>query len=233
MVAQVQVAELRNTQAGILTLLSRDLAAFFASLDLDKPELARDALLEYLPLLVAQYGEAGAAAAADWFDEARSEERVPGRFRAEVVAPVEPEVIQASVRFSAAHLFTATPGLALPSLQSSSSKQVLAPLRGTIVRATGRDPRAVGWQRVTRAGSCDFCRFLAQRGAVYKEAAAHFASHGECNCAAVPSWDPDASEVDVGAYVASQRTSRMTPEQHAAHTARVRDYIDAFIAVDD
>ncbi|MBN0039378.1 hypothetical protein JN535_04210 [Cellulosimicrobium cellulans] len=243
MVTQAKAAELRHAQAGLLTLLSRDLAAFFASLDLDKPERARDALLEYLPLLVAQYGEAGAAAAADWFDEVRAEERVPGRFRAEAAEPVEPEIVEASVRYSAGHLFTAAPGLALPSLQSAASKQVLLPARQTIVRATGRDPRASGWGRLTRSGACDFCRFLAQRGAVYKEATAHFASHGDCNCAAVPSWDQDAPEVDVDAYVASQRMESVrrraaagdaaAARQLEEHTARVRDYIDAFIAVDD
>lgn len=229
MVGQAEVTQLRQAQAGILALLSESLTAFFASLDLEKPDVARDALLEYLPLLVAQYGDAGAAAAADWYDDVRAVERVPGRYRAEVAEPVPADVVEASVRFSAGHLYTATPALALPSLLDSSSKRVLVPARFTVMRATERDPRAVGWQRVTRSGGCKFCRFLAQRGAVYRERVADFASHGHCNCATVPSWDEDAPEVDVRAYVASRKTSAMSPADRAEHTAKLRDAVDAFV----
>ncbi len=81
MVTSAQVIELRTVQQGVTALLTRDLEAFFASLDLSKPEQARDALLEYLPALILQYGLAGAAAAADWYDEIRATEGVPGRFR--------------------------------------------------------------------------------------------------------------------------------------------------------
>lgn len=229
MVGQAEVTQLRQVQSGILALLSESLTAFFASLDLAKPDVARDALLEYLPLLVEQYGDAGAAAAADWYDEARDAERVRGRYRAQVAAPVATDVVEASVRFSAGHLYTATPALALPSLLSSASKQVLLPARFTVMRATERDPRAVGWQRVTRSGGCKFCRFLAQRGAVYRERVADFAAHGDCNCATVPSWDQDAPEVDVQAYVASRKTAAMSPAERAEHTAKLRDAVDAFV----
>lgn len=230
MVGQTQVAQLKNAQVGILAMLGADLQTFMESLDLDKPEAVRDALFEYWPLLVAQYGEAGAAAAADWYDDVRADTGVPGSYRARVAEPVPADVVEASVRYSAAHLFTATPGLVVPSLLDSGSKQVLLPARMTIVGATRRDPRAAGWQRVTRAGSCKFCRFLAQRGAVYKEHedVADFASHGNCNCAVVPSWDKNAPEVDVHAYVASRRTSKMSPEQRERHTAKVRMYLKAF-----
>lgn len=69
---------------------------------------------------------------------------------------------------------------------------------------------------------------LAGRGAVYKEATVHFASHGDCNCAAVPSWDQNAPEVDVSLYKASQRTSTMTPAQRESHNALIQRAIDQY-----
>ena len=48
---------LKQTQAGIVALATKDLEEFFASLDLDRPEQARDALVAYLPLLVQRYGD--------------------------------------------------------------------------------------------------------------------------------------------------------------------------------
>ena len=84
---------------------------------------------------------------------------------------------------------------------------------------------AVGWHRETRPGACDFCRMLAGRGGVYKESTVRFAAHDDCGCVAVPSWDANAPEVDVMAYVASERTSRMSPAQRERHNQRVRDWI--------
>ena len=62
---------LKQAQAGIVALATRDLEEFFASLDLDRPEQARDALVAYLPLMVQRYGSAVATL--------RSEERRVGK----------------------------------------------------------------------------------------------------------------------------------------------------------
>ncbi|UNX54090.1 hypothetical protein MF406_14230 [Georgenia sp. TF02-10] len=226
MVSPADAERLRLAQVGIRTLVERDLAAFFASLDLGRPEAARDALLEFVPYLVSTYGESAAAVAADWYDEQRAVERVPGRYRAVMQDSPYTDAVEGTVRRAAGALWTPTPGDALLTLSSKAGKYALAAGRQTIVTSTDRDPRASGWQRVTRGGACRFCRLLAGRGAVYKQSTVHFASHGSCNCAAAPSWDPDAPEVDVGAYEASKRTSRMGPEQRARHNATIRVYLD-------
>lgn len=229
MVSPADADRLRRAQAGIRTLVERDLAAFFASLDLDRPESARDALLEVVPLLVAQYGESAAAVAADWYDEQRAAERVPGRFRAQMAeSPYLGAATVGMVRRAAGALFTAQPESALVTLTASTGKYVLAAARQTIVTSTERDPRSSGWQRVTRAGACGFCRMLAGRGDVYKESSVHFASHGDCNCAAAPSWDPDAPEVDVSLYEASKRTTSMTPQQKAEHNALIHRAVEQY-----
>jgi hypothetical protein len=206
-VSAADAAELRQALIGVRALVDRDLTAFFGSLNLDRPESARDQLLEFVPLLVAQYGEVAASFAADWYDEMRDAEGIPGRFRAaEQTSPYE-DATEGLVRRAAGDLFTDNPAGALLTLTTSAGKYALAAGRETVARATDRDPQASGWQRVTRSGSCRFCTMLAQRGAVYKESSAFFASHGDCNCAAVPSWDPNAPEVDTFAYEASVRMS--------------------------
>ncbi|MCG7284972.1 hypothetical protein MHY85_03165 [Cellulomonas sp. ACRRI] len=221
-----EVARYRSQQAGIAALVKRDLTAFWNSLDLNRPEAARDALLRFMPSLVTEYGETAASVAADWYDDMRFSEGVPGRFRAEMADAVADALVESQVRFGAQHLFTDTPTGTLDFLTLAVTKYALYPGRATIARSANLDPAASGWQRVARPGACKFCRMLAGRGGVYKEATAHFASHGDCGCAAVPSWDRDAPEVDVRAYVASERTSRMSPEQRERHNARVRAFLD-------
>jgi hypothetical protein len=225
MVAASEVAVIRRAQQAISDAVTRELTDLFASLDLSRPEAARDALLEVVPLLVSEYGDEAAVYAAEWYDEVRAAEGVPGRFRARPAPLAGPERVEQTVRRAAGELFGTTPELMLPAVLDKVTKYVLEPGRQTIVDSTARDPRAVGWQRVARAGGCDFCRMLAGRGGVYKERTASFAAHGHCNCASVPSWDRSAPEVDVRAYEASKRTSTMSPAQREAHTARVRDWI--------
>lgn len=221
--------DLRSTNADITSLALRDLRSFWSSLDLGRPEAARNQLLRFTPQLVAKYGEIAATVAADWYDDLRFEADVPGRFAAEMADVASSERVAARARYAAGHLFTENPEATLALLDGAVQKYVLEPSRNTIVRSVARDPKATGWARHTRADGCDFCRFLAQRGAVYKEATARFASHDDCNCTSAPSWDPDAPEVDVKAYVASRRTSTMSPAERDEHNARARDWINAYI----
>ncbi|MET0490367.1 MAG: hypothetical protein ABW143_09045 [Acidimicrobiales bacterium] len=227
MVSAEATAAIRRGQAGIRRLVERDLAAFWRTLDLTRPEAARDALLRFVPTLVSTYGDAAASLAADWYDEVRANEGIPGRFRARVAVPDQTEAVEGTVRRAAGYLFTDTPTLALTAISTKAGKYALTGSRHTITSSSLADPQASGWQRITRAGACDFCSMLSGRGGVYRKDTVDFAAHGDCNCAAAPSWDPDAPEVDVRAYSASSRTSRMAPDQREAHNARVRAWIRA------
>ena len=221
-------AEAERLQAGqgVIAGLVRDaLADLVGSLDLSRPEASRDLLLQVVPTLVQQYGEDAATVAADWYDEQRAAARAPGRYRARIQRSPYLDAVDGTVRRASAGLFTQDSAAVLTALSGPVGKYVLAAGRQTIITSTDRDPAASGWQRVTRTGACDFCRMLAGRGGVYREATVHFASHDDCNCAAVPSWDPDAPEVDVAQYQASQRTTRMTPRQREQHNARIRAWI--------
>lgn len=228
MLPERETQRLRESQDGIRALVERDLRAIYATLDLYTPERARDELTQLTLQLVAAYGRIGADVAADWYDVVRADQQIPGRFRAQAVIPDETEAITRTVRRAAAALFSPNPEAVLTSLAGPAGKYALSGSRTTIVQSTLADPQASGWARVTRGGACGFCKMLAQRGAVYRRETVQFSSHTHCNCAAVPSWDPDAPEVDVRAYRASERTSTMSPAALQAHRARVRDYIAAF-----
>lgn len=229
MVDRSDAERLRQAQIAVRALVVRDLEAFWTSLDLSRPERSRDALVAFTRVLVSSYGEQAAGVAADWYDEVRAAERVSGRFRARMVVPDEGDAVEGTVRRAAGALFTDDPGAALASITAVAPKYALTGARQTIITSTDRDPRASGWQRVTRGSACRFCRMLAGRGDVYKRASVHFASHDDCNCAAVPSFDPDAPEVDVDNYRASQRTTAMTDEERDRHNFAVRRALDEYV----
>lgn len=214
MASAAEVARNRAANAGIVALATRDLNAFWASLDLSKPEAARDALLRFTPVLVDQYGEVAATVAADFYDDLRAVEPVRPGFRARMADPVPAVAVVAQTRFGAQHLFTDAPDQTLAFLSTALSKYVLAPGRATIVNNSLRDPAASGWHRETRSSKtytsgCRFCRMLAGRGEVFKKATATFAAHGDCHCVALPSWDANAPEASVDQYVASERVEAL------------------------
>lgn len=196
---------LKNEQAAIWRDASADIESLFGSLNLSTPEKVRDVVLDEAPVITTVYGEQTAVTAADWYDEVRYTENVPGRFRAKMADPVPSEFVQRRMRYGAGHLFSSTPDLFLPFMLDALQEYVLQPGRDTIQQSAIEDPNARGWQRVTSSGACDFCVMLAGRGGVYMRKTATFAAHGNCNCSAAPSWDPNAKEVPASAYTASKK----------------------------
>jgi len=230
------VALLGDAQVRISELADRDLTQFWGSLDLNRPERSRDQLLEFVPALTETYGFAAAAVAADWYDEVRAAEGVRGRFAATMADPFPAEYVEKRVRFGASHLFTETPAAMLPFLADAVQEYVLQPARDTVVQSVAADPKATGWHRQTAPGACNFCVMLAGRGGVYrKESSASFAAHGHCHCVAVASWDANAKEVPVSAYVGSERMDGLRARAAAGDASaqrqldenrrRVREYL--------
>ena len=225
----------RQAQAGVRVLVERDLARFWAKLDFSRPDWVASATRAYVPLLVRRYGSAAADLAASWYDEQRALAGLDDAFRAEAFASPYEDAVDGMVGRALGRVSAGDAAGALTALTSNTAKYVLGAGRATIARNVDRDPSASGWQRVTRAGACEFCRGLAGRGGVYKRTTVHFAAHGSCNCAAVPSWDASAPEVDVRAYEASQRMTvlrmraaagdRSAQRQLDAHNARIREWL--------
>lgn len=212
MVSPADADQFRRAQLGVRRLVERDLDRMWERIWSRIPSgptqaaNVRDAFLRQLPVLVNRHGEMAATLAADWYDTQRALHGVSGAFTADVRStPYLAQRVEGTVRRTAGALWTPRPEEMMVGLRSAVGKYVLEAGRETIAQATYRDPQARGWQRIVRPDSCDFCRMLHGRGAVYVRETAFFASHKSCNCAAVPSWDPNAPEVDVEQYRASDR----------------------------
>lgn len=121
---------------------------------------------------------------------------LPGEFKTVFAQPLIVDQFSTSLRVTSvvAVKAAATQGTpadvamrnALVQMSGSMARQVLDAGRDTIAQTTSADPRARGWQRVLGGAGCDFCRMLVDRGAVYGEASADFASHDHCGCGAEP-----------------------------------------------
>ncbi len=113
-------------------------------------------------------------------------------------------------------LFGVTSGIAMRHGQAGG--------RDTIVDSANADPKCYGWRRLTSLGACNFCLFLADRGAVYRESTATFAAHDNCGCRAAPVFKGGelGPEATAEQYIGSGKT------RSAKDRARLSDAIEAF-----
>lgn len=170
-------------------LAKAELSEFFGSLNLMVPDLVRDALLEYVPLIISEYGPIGSDLAVDWFMEQRAESAARGAFNPVTSdAFIYEDDIVGQTRFLAGQLWTPEPEGMLGGLTSMTDKYVKQSARDTMVLNAGRE--GVRWARVpSGAKTCSFCLVLASRDAAYlsKRSAKYDQStgekyHGDCDC---------------------------------------------------
>lgn len=178
------------------------------------------ALMDTLPALVGDYGDAASVVAAEWYDEYRSGLGIDGSYQADV----------ATVDLGAEALAgwgssLVTPQLidwdaALVRLTGGLQRRIATAGRETITGATYADPQALGWQRQARSDGCGFCQMLAGRATLYKSATtADFGAHDHCNCLAIPAFG--GRPTPVRAY---RPTGRNITD---ADRARTREWINA------
>lgn len=198
MVARESIERHRASAADLSELVAAELAAYFAALDLSRPEAVRDALLEFMPLLIAEYGQTAQALAMEWYEQLRFESGPSTGFlvAAPLVASITPERVEAKVRYLAGKLWTPDPRSILAGLTLAADKYVKQYGRDTIASNADRD--GASWARVpTGSKTCAWCLILASRDAVYlsEQTALTRADgdryHGFCDCEAVPIWGPD------------------------------------------
>jgi hypothetical protein len=204
-------AALRNSVNELVGYAERDLAALWR--EVSDAAQARVALMDVLPALIETYGQAAAALAATWYDDARTKAAVRGAFTAIPVNPSD-RGAQALAGWATS---TATDMGSLQSLiLGGLQRRVADSARETVMGSAIADPQASGWQRQA-FGGCEFCQMIASRGAVFSEASADFASHDACRCVAVPAFD--GLPRPVKPYKPSLRTAT------DADRARVREYL--------
>lgn len=201
MATSADVAALRQIQKDVAALAYREILAFWRTLDPSDPIAAVRALEAFLPEVIAAYGEVGAAAAADFYDELRSQSPAARQAYAAVMGDAVPlDQVRASTRWAAGPLFVSRPDFAEATLArviEVADRFVKAQPRRTIVENVRRDPAGARYARVpSGATTCGFCLTLASRGAVYAtEASAGEHYHGHCDCVPTPVWtDSDLPE---------------------------------------
>lgn len=199
MTTRADVDRLNRANNVVLRLVRRDLDQLFLSLPLNRPEAARDVLLQVVPSLVAKYGELAGVAASEWYEELQSKTSV--RASRPVVAPMNNSVaVAGSVRFAAGHLFTDAPNKTLHVLSGALQRHVLYGSRETVRRNVSQDRSRPRWARVpSGAITCAFCLVMASRGFAYhsEESAGHMNSyHDDCDCMIVPEWDSSPAKID-------------------------------------
>ena len=187
MVDRSDVERFRKANAALSQSARDDLETFFKSLNLSKPVAARNALLEFVPILTEEHGAAAATLAADWYEELRSASGAVGRFSATAAGSVPDASVQAKVRYLAGHLWTPEPAAMLGPLSTSVDKYVKQPSRNTMAYNATRE--RVKLARVPSGSkTCAFCLTLASRDVVYlSERSAALRSdsekyHGHCDC---------------------------------------------------
>ncbi|MCZ9884142.1 VG15 protein [Arthrobacter sp. B2a2-09] len=192
MVDAAEIDRYRIATSELSKRVTAELAAYFAALDLSRPEAVRDALLEFLPHLIAEYGQVAEVLAMDWYDELRGASGAVGRFTSTAApASVTAERVQQKIRFLAEQLWTPDPASILGSLKLATDKYVKQHGRDTL--SWNADREGAFWARVPSGEkTCSWCLILASRDAVYlsKKSASTRADgsayHGKCDCQPVP-----------------------------------------------
>jgi len=181
------------------------------------------ALFGLLPDLLDTWGEASAAAAADWYDELRDAAEIAGQFTA-IVEPLGDLGAYALAGWAAEPLKTVEPDIlsAKSRLEDGFQKRLVNSANLTVTGSAEADPKARGYMRRTRPGACKFCIMVASRGAVYTQKSARFACHGHCFCEAIPAWGGRA--LPVKPYKKSDHPS--TAEDRARVRQWIKDNLD-------
>ena len=184
-----QAVAFRAANIAIAGEVEKDLAKFWARMNLSKVDAATNALADFVPLLTRRYGDIAATVAADWYESLRGDAKVKGaKYRALAADPVAEEVSRQSVKSASVFLWTPDPDATLRALTGTVGRHVLQAGRDTITTNAVRDPKARGWQRVGSGKTCEWCQMMIGRGAVYTEASVSFEAHNRDQCGAEPVW---------------------------------------------
>jgi len=181
-------------------------------------------LLEVVPALIGYYSEGSSALAADFYELQRDQARVVAAFAAVPVVAERSEKVRRAILWAADPLEVGEVGVTFGRMAEVIQLETARPFRDTITGNRRRDPAAVGWRRISSGDGCKLCAMLADRGAVYKESTARFATHPACRCIAQPVFGTNETGEEASAlqYVASSR-SRTT-----AQRANLRTYLNDF-----
>ena len=154
-----QLDQLQASQARAVELARRDLAKLWGTLQQLSPEWQRDMLLDYVPQLVAKYGDLAAQAAYEWYMRVRGES-VPESWEYDLSDSFPGDGIDKTIRWQAGHLWT-DPQTMQAYLVGAMQRWVMYSGRETIARLCEHDPSEPRYARVPRGEkTCGFCTML-------------------------------------------------------------------------
>lgn len=209
----------------LVTLSAVDVSQTFLSRLSGPPKAQRAALLNGVPAIISAFSEGSAALAVDFYEEERIRAGVTDRtFVTEFVVNDRTVKIRRGVAWASDPLFSDDVETANARLAEVVQLETARPYRDTILENRKRDPASVGWMRIPNPGACKFCRFVADKGAIYKRDTATFAAHSNCHCSAAPVFEggEQGPEATAEQYVASKR--KRTPQEQA----NLRMWLDAY-----
>lgn len=182
-----EARRLRTDLAQLTGLAFSDLDVVWR--EVDSADAAKQALNDILPRLVQVYGLAAASLTADWYDDLRDTQGVPGRFAA-IVPEVPPVGAEALAGYATGPLFAREPDFesSLTLVQGGLQRRIANMSRSSSMLSSLQDPAARGWVRVgegeCKSGWCD--QFL--DGVVHFVEGYDFKAHDHCRCGASPSF---------------------------------------------
>lgn len=193
----------RQAQRGLSRLLVRDVRKLRRLIIPSRLQESVPDWIEAVRAVVGEYGNASAAAAADFYEAERVAAEVTGRFTVPLLDPPPDEQVDNSLRWATKDLWPRDPDdptttaaqrapletrldAAEKKAEGVAQKLVTDQGRGTVQAAVQQDRMAVGYARAAALGACAFCRLLAARGMVYKRDTADFRAHDGCNCGVIP-----------------------------------------------
>ena len=145
---------------------------------------ADEALHDLLPAIVREYGSAGGALAAEWYDQQREKVGAAGRYFAD---PIPADDRGAHALVGAALKQATTDGALQVLILGGVQRRIADHLRLTVASNSVADRASQGWVRVgegaCKSGWCD--QYL--DGEV-RTVAYDFPAHDNCNCSAVPAF---------------------------------------------
>lgn len=177
----------RAAQRRITAGLLRDLRRLRRLLNPSRLQSSVPTWITAVQAAIDQYGHASGALAADFYDAQRAAADVSGRFTVPLADPPPAEQVENSLRWATKDLWPRDPDdptttvaqkqpmavrLEAAEVKAEQVAQRLAAEEGraTIRQAVDRDREAVAYARAAALGACSFCKLMASRGAVYKNA---------------------------------------------------------------
>ncbi|AWT42561.1 MULTISPECIES: hypothetical protein [Streptomyces] len=191
----------RRAQTALVRLLLRDMRGLRRLLVASRLQASVPDWLAAVRSLVDQYGAAAASLAANAFEDQRDAAGIRRRAVVRTAGTPPEDKVEASLRWALKDIWDGGDlEAAHRKAEGVAQKLVLDQGRETLRQAVRQDREAVAYARAAALGACAFCKLMASRGAVYKNAgtagrdaderfsgdASVVKFHDNCHCTIVP-----------------------------------------------